>query len=663
MSFSSRVELRRRSIGPRSAKLLPVFISTALLTLCGPVHAQESHPPFRFGAIFGVNYNMINLDDAGIDYYDPFGPRNWNASQGDGAAPYIGGFFSYVPGTFGLQARAAYNGMGGTFVHTTPADISTDVAYFSLAPALRISASKIGLHFLVGPSFDFEVSNGIRFPNALDPTTSNEIPVVDLKANMISIFGGVGYDITLSRSVEQGARTAWLLTPFLSVQYAPEQSGNIDGDWSTTTIRGGMQIAYAYDSDEDGIEPRERDDDDVPAPAVTAAGIDLEVEPPGSMLDGARDIDEFFPLLNYLFYPKSSSQLPDSYRLLTPRDAALFSEQSLMREGPSAGPEAGKNRAARQLRVYDNVLNVIGARMRKHPGSSIELVGADPDPTIATDRAEGIKSYLVSTFGIDPGRIRTRGVTRAPHASGTRSTPREDLGFIAEENRRVEILSTDHSLLRPVRISSTEVDLLENDILFRLNLTSSTSVSQWDLLIESAGGEFRQAYGPFYSGIARINSTPLGSSGTFRATATGVTFEGDTVRAVEDFAVGASTEAPSSATRFSILFEYDDSKSVQTYEEFLRGEVAPHVPNGSTVYVFGHTDLTGTEQHNRELSARRSSETETILGNALAKLGRSVRFDTYGFGETPFRAPFGNASPEERYYNRTVVIEIVPPTP
>lgn len=616
-------------------------------------------PPFRIGAILGVNYNTIELDDAGVDFYDVFGPRSFNDAVGRGFAPYIGGFFSYVPGTFGFEGRAVYNGMGGTFVETSPVDVQTSVAYFSLEPALRISQTTTGLHFLIGPSFDFEVTNSIQFPDPTDPNQSSIFPIVGLKANTISLFGGVGYDIVLDQKGQGPEKQSWLLTPFVSVHHAPEQSGNVERDWSTTSVRAGLKLAYAWnDAEREQIAT-------VPPPAPTLGGIDLEVETPATLVGGSRQIDEFFPLLNYLFFPPSSARLPESYHLLSPSEAARFSERSLMAEGPAAGPHDPGNRVARQLRVYDNVLNVIGARMRENPATSITLVGADRDLEIAEDRATLLKSYLVSTFGIDPSRITTRQVVRPPHASGTRSTPKSDLGYVTEENRRVEILSEDNVLLRPVRINSTGENPMENDILFRLNLRSSSSISTWDLLVDQIDGDFRQAYGPFYSGVARINSTPLATAGgeRFRATARGVTFTGDTVAVTEEFSLGALGAEAGAATRFSILFEYDDSKSVSTYEEFLVGEVAPRVPDGATVYVFGHTDLTGTENYNRSLSARRAAETETILSGELARLGRTARFDTYGFGEAPFRAPFGNASPEERYYNRTVIIEIVPASP
>jgi len=37
---------------------------------------------------------------------------------------------------------------------------------------------------------------------------------------------------------------------------------------------------------------------------------------------------------------------------------------------------------------------------------------------------------------------------------------------------------------------------------------------------------------------------------------------------------------------------------------------------------------------------------------------KNVTFETYGFGEDTKQAPFENNLPEERFYNRTVIIDI-----
>jgi len=57
----------------------------------------------------------------------------------------------------------------------------------------------------------------------------------------------------------------------------------------------------------------------------------------------------------------------------------------------------------------------------------------------------------------------------------------------------------------------------------------------------------------------------------------------------------------------------------------------------------------------------RANDVKNILENGLAKIGRTdVKFEVHGYGEDQTLAPFENNFPEERFYNRTVVIDIVP---
>ena len=54
-------------------------------------------------------------------------------------------------------------------------------------------------------------------------------------------------------------------------------------------------------------------------------------------------------------------------------------------------------------------------------------------------------------------------------------------------------------------------------------------------------------------------------------------------------------------------------------------------------------------------------EAQRILKQALANLGKKgVTFEVYGLGADEDFAPFANKLPEERFYNRTVIIDVVP---
>jgi outer membrane protein OmpA-like peptidoglycan-associated protein len=114
--------------------------------------------------------------------------------------------------------------------------------------------------------------------------------------------------------------------------------------------------------------------------------------------------------------------------------------------------------------------------------------------------------------------------------------------------------------------------------------------------------------------------------------------------------------------RFSIIFEFNDAKAVPVYEKYLTDVVTPKIPKNGTVIVHGHTDIIGAAAHNHELSIARANEVRSIIEKALAKAGRAdVKFEAYGVGADETLAPFENKFPEERFYNRTVIIDIIPP--
>jgi outer membrane protein OmpA-like peptidoglycan-associated protein len=113
--------------------------------------------------------------------------------------------------------------------------------------------------------------------------------------------------------------------------------------------------------------------------------------------------------------------------------------------------------------------------------------------------------------------------------------------------------------------------------------------------------------------------------------------------------------------RFSVLFDFDQSKTIASYEKFLTDIVTPLIPDSGVVIIHGHTDIIGEEEYNENLSNERAQDARNIIERAISSSGRrGITFETFGFGENLQYAPFDNYFPEERFYNRTVIIDIVP---
>lgn len=113
--------------------------------------------------------------------------------------------------------------------------------------------------------------------------------------------------------------------------------------------------------------------------------------------------------------------------------------------------------------------------------------------------------------------------------------------------------------------------------------------------------------------------------------------------------------------RFNVIYEFNDSKSIDIYETYLSEVVTPKIPIGATVIIQGHTDTIGSEANNLRLSLARAQDVHKILTRQLEKLGRrDVIFDVRGLGQNEKLSPYDNTYPEERFYNRTVIIDIIP---
>ena len=148
--------------------------------------------------------------------------------------------------------------------------------------------------------------------------------------------------------------------------------------------------------------------------------------------------------------------------------------------------------------------------------------------------------------------------------------------------------------------------------------------------------------------------------GDYKVTMIGQTKSGKTVR--KETTVRMVLWTPpidEMGMRFTIIYEFNDATAIAAYEKYLTDIVTPKIPTGAKVLLHGHTDIIGDEAHNQELSLARANDVKSILENSLSKAGRSdVRFEVLGFGEDEALSPFENNFPEERFYNRAVVIDI-----
>src|SRR4029078_7167403 len=134
---------------------------------------------------------------------------------------------------------------------------------------------------------------------------------------------------------------------------------------------------------------------------------------------------------------------------------------------------------------------------------------------------------------------------------------------------------------------------------------------------------------------------------------------GHTIKEESSVSLVKSDDPKQEGLRYSILFDFDKSKTIASYEKFLTDIVTPLIPDNGTVIIHGHTDIIGEEKYNLSLSHERAKSAQQIIERALLNAGiKGVTFESFGFGEDPGMSPFENGLPEERFYNRTVIIDI-----
>jgi outer membrane protein OmpA-like peptidoglycan-associated protein len=382
-----------------------------------------------------------------------------------------------------------------------------------------------------------------------------------------------------------------------------------------------------------------------------------------------RRVKETFPLRNYVFFEEGSAEIPNRYAALTKDQASSFKEEQLQ----EVQPKNMTGRSLRQMTVYYNILNIVGDRLKRNPGTTIFLSGASGSgPEYGRARAESIKKYLVDVFGIDASRITTEGRDK-PRIPSEQPGGTKELSLLRAGDRRVDIESNSpeimlevgggSKMLRPVQISAVVEDPLDSHVLFYV-VGAHEALASWSLEITDEQGKV-QHFGPSTRDEENISGNAIlgdRAQGDFKVVMLGETKSRKFVRKESSVhLVRRDVSQLKEAVRFSILFDFDRSKTIASYDKFLTDMVTPLIPDSGTVVIHGHTDIIGDEDYNDNLSRERVEDARGILERAIANSGkRGITFQTFGFGENLQYAPFDNYFPEERFYNRTVIIDIVP---
>jgi outer membrane protein OmpA-like peptidoglycan-associated protein len=576
--------------------------------------------------------------------------------KGTAIKPFGSLLLEYNPGkTFGGILNVGYDGRGVKFDDVIapcncPATLKTNLSYITVEPSLRINAGKTDLFFFLGPRVAFNLDKDYQYTQLKQQDRAGEFSAIN--TTIFSGQVGAGYDYLIS---SPASKTAVMLAPFISYHPYFGQDPRTIESMSLTTVRAGVALKFGKARKSDLVE--------VNPIVVPNRQVGFSVRPP-KMGATQQEVSETFPLLNYVFFDKESNAIPSRYIVLSKVDAGNFRESQLQ----TAQTLSTSGRSSRQLNVYYNILNIIGDRLRTNPNSTIDLSGAsDNGPEEGKLFAQEIKEYLVSTFDINEARITTQGRTK-PLVPSEQPGGTQELVLLKQGDRRVDITSTSPELssevggdlMRPINIQSKIQDPMDSQLIFNVD-GASDLLKSYTVDVSDGSGNVK-TYGPYYSDKAGVSGqTILGTNkqGNYLVTMNGITKSGELVKKEAKVQLVSQNEVIKKGYRYSILFDFDKTKTIASYEKFLNEVVSPLITDGSRVIIHGHTDIIGSEEYNHTLSHDRAMEAQKILEKSLKNSGkRNVTFKTEGFGEILNQAPFENALPEERFYNRTVIIDI-----
>jgi outer membrane protein OmpA-like peptidoglycan-associated protein len=663
----------RMAWSPYSLPIKSLILSTLILTgIQATLQAQVDQftkPSWWFGAAAGANFNFYRGTTQQLNS-DLTVPVAFHHGNGVGLylAPLVE--FHRPDSRWGAMLQAGYDSRKGSFEQVVtpcncPADLSTDLSYITVEPSLRLAPFKSNFYLYGGPRMAFILAKSFTYKQGINPDFPDQLANPDVKGDLsninktqISMQIGAGYDIPLSSRNKQ---TQFVLSPFVSFQPYFGQTPRSIETWNVTTLRVGVALKLGRGHK-------------ISAPAkvdvvVLNPEVRFSVNSPKN-IPVERRVREIFPLRNYVFFDIGSTEIPDRYVLLTKDQVKDFKEDQL----EVFKPKKLSGRSDRQMIVYYNVLNILGDRMGKNPSATVRLTGASMEgPEDGMAMAESVRRYLVGVFGIDTSRIRIEGRIK-PRIPSEQPGGTRELDLLREGDRRVSIWSTSPALLmefqsgpdaplKPVEIVAVQEAPLDSYVTFNVE-GAKEAFSSWSLQIRDEKGTL-QNFGPYTQEKMSIpGKSILGvrPQGDYKVTMIGQMKSGKTVKKETPVHMVLWTPPQrEEGMRYSIIFEFNESQAISIYEKYLTDIVTPKIPKNGTVIIHGHTDIVGDEAHNLELSLARANEVRGIIENALSKAGRSdVKFEVYGFGEDQNLSPFENNFPEERFYNRTVIIDIIP---
>ncbi len=396
--------------------------------------------------------------------------------------------------------------------------------------------------------------------------------------------------------------------------------------------------------------------------SITAMGVDAHGE---EYADPVIEIEEApwtesMPIIPYIFFDSGSVEIPARYtRFSSTEGADRFSIDSVI------GIDA--------IGLHRQQLNIIGQRLRERPNVTATITGtvssdepADRGDELGLGRAEAVRSYLATIWGIEKERISTLFAPRATPPSN------EETVAGREENRRVELSFSDESVVKPVVIHRVARVATPPAVQFRPDIVADTTVVGWTITVrqgekellrfdsESDEGAFDQSklwsladlrvnrdYTPigYHLEVRDITGQTATAHGMFKVTEQVTTLPSESGRRL-------------SVTEFNLVgFNFNSAEILLRHYSQLP-TIVEAIEEESQVQIEGFTDHLGDSERNVALSLERATGVRDALTGLIRRLNvtEPSSIDARGYGDRA--EPFDNMLPEGRMLSRMVRVTV-----
>jgi len=583
------------------------------------IYAQDggafTNSAWWFGGAGGINYNLYHGSFQELNSNVNF-PVSFQNTKGTGQFAFPVAEYHPQGTKLGFMLYSGYESRRGSFNN----ELSTKLAYITFEPSVRLNLFNSPFYLYSGPRLAFNVDK--RFSGGL---------ISNMRKSIFSMQIGGGYDISLTA---EDSKNQVILSPFVAFHPYFGQNPRSIESWNLTTLRVGIALKFGRGHK-------------VVIPEKIVVPVVIDIVPDDKLLATApqniqdeNKIIKALPLPNYVYFDLNSTDLSASSQT--------------------------------QKVVSENMLSILGDRMVNEPSSTITLTGSlEQDPKDGRQLAESVKLFLVGIYGIDASRILTKGSKKLA-IQASRSGTKLPLALIRDGNREVLIESTSQSLQvefrgEPDAMPKSLPTYIVREAPIDSYVTFTTegvdeSFTSWIVNVSDEHGKI-QNFGPYANESVSIPvKTILGTrpEGNYDISVIGQLKSGNTVRKdTTAHLVLWTPPATERIMRFSIIYEFNNSKAIDIFNQYLTNIVTPKIPKDGIVIIHGHSDIANNDDYNLKLYLARANDAKNIIQNTLGEGGRKdVIFEVHGFGEDQNVAPFGNKKPEEQFYIRTIIIDI-----